>query len=368
MTSRREFLSRGIALAAAATGLPLSSGKAYAARPEPRDGPCLPPMHVAYDVMQQLAQSGLHLGFPDGTFAGKFPVSRQAFVWALRTLLSQVPYCEGAGIHLSTLRVPSLPPFLRNLAHELAFEFSSQGIREPDLAFALAHFERLCNSPLPRGVGEPVRLPPEAHVVDPHWPINRFARSAGARLAQAEWREGRFCLMQTEPTPDESHFPKAIPLVSMPEAATDPYAGQLLLGHNTEVWRLLRRGGMPSGHRFGWTRDLFRLRSLWTQSGRTPIATRRWHTYVSPDGQAEFDGIRFRSSHRPSRQMFRCEMNDLDYLYSHECLLHSFALMWGEPGTGVAYLRCHGPRGARNPVRLFAIDVRTKVILNAAVA
>lgn len=368
MMNRREFVSGATAFAGSTLGLQSLGSAAPVVQSDPFARPFLPTTSWAYDLVMQLAQSGLHHGCPDGTFSGRAPASRGQFAWAHRAIFSQLPYCEGAGANLPFSRSASMPRVVRTLSNELLYEFAEQRISKPVVQSALARFERLWRSSLPRGVSDPMPLPASAYADDPLWPENWRARAEGGRLARQEWMQGIVCLYQAEPSPEETHTPNAIPLVSLPASGTDPYAAQVLLGHNAEMWRLLRRLGPPSHSRFGWLKDLFRLRATWSHSGRTAVALRRGRTYFSPDGLFRFNGTRFEPSDRPVRSQIRCDATDLEYLQRNQCLNGAFALMWGEPGTGVAYLRCHGPKGARNPARLFVIDLRAEIILNASVA
>lgn len=127
MTNRREFVIGTVASATAALGFLPSASFGSTAPSNSSQEPSLPLEHVGYDFVLRFAQRGLVTGLPDGTFVGKYPVSRQKFVWALRTIYSQLLSWEGSGACLPRRRSLDTPRVVRALNNELLGDFAAQG-------------------------------------------------------------------------------------------------------------------------------------------------------------------------------------------------------------------------------------------------
>lgn len=361
MTSRREFLVGATSLAASALGLPATASEAQNPRVEAD-----PPLGSwAYEPIQTLALSGWYTGLPDGSFSGKVTLTRHDFTRTLRILFAQLTYFEGRGVGLVAGQFQKLPAQLRALVAELTPEFTAQKVDPALLPPVLDRFERLWTFPEPLGVTEPVDLPLAALDKDPVWPANDPARAEGTLLARQRWDSGTLCLLVADSVTQKAQTPRALPLLQMPEAQKDSLALQVMQGHNAEMWRLLRLKGAPAGSTLDWTSDLFQLSSTWARSRKRVIALHSNGTHISPDGLFQFFGNSVRLTNGKDipwslpgcRSPLRQDVNVHDRWQPDPD-----ALCWGVPGSAVAYLRCRRRKGDR----IFAIDLRTGIILNAA--
>ena len=254
------------------------------------------------------------------------------------------------------------------LIKALAQQWGETGIKPKTLEGGLAEFRRLCADNLPHGVSHPVPVPLELFTTDPMWPLDERVRLRGRWLAQKERTQGTVRLYTPNVVPSYPQLASAIPLVQMPEAATDPRAAQLLSARYAETWRLLREEGAPAGSGLAWTRELFDLPALWKNPGKRAIRLREGkEVHLSPDGVLRAEGDQFR---RLDGHLFlglsenMCFPRPVDR-WTRPSLPYADELIWGPPGTAVVYVRCGTRWSNTEPQSLYAYDLRSGLVLNA---
>jgi len=92
----------------------------------------VPTDHWAYDAVNKLQQDGALIGYPDGTFSGKRPVTRYEFATAVARVIASLPPLEKVDLsnYVTKDQLPSIP---NNLATKDMIPDVSKFITKPDL-------------------------------------------------------------------------------------------------------------------------------------------------------------------------------------------------------------------------------------------
>lgn len=344
----------------------------------------VPQNHWAYDAMQALEQEGINAAAPHSS--GRPAYTRRQMAEFTATLAAHASLRAGVGW-------PDSPGMrkgaadhdnLVRLAREFGPEMQTLGLADAAFQRALDRFHQVWQTGRPQGVEDPFPCSFSSR-------YRASERRDGARRADWEWRNGGAALyVEQEGANLPLDLSQAIPLSLFQEKPAD-LACEISAGHNTELWRLLK--AQPDHDpRLTWLASVFDLENAWTRiaahslyiDAKHPGAIvpgtqmrlvweevprnrvqARWDLGELPDG-------RLLAPKRDSPPTWRLVLDspyprtDIVLAVPLPSKPGSFQLAWGPSGSGICFIRTRVRDDPEMPFRLYAMDLRTGVVLNAA--
>jgi S-layer family protein len=366
----------------------VGSGLALAADDSLDPHSYVPREHWAYDAVQQLAQRGIFTGFPDRTGSGRPVYTRYQFAQFTRTMLRGVSFAAGTGRRLwksPKVGRECLTNFRRLMA-EFQRELRMVELEPEQLQQALQRFDRWRGNGRPQGVLEPL--------VASNWDMacSPEARAEGVRQAAEEWERGEVVLCTLEVAPMlKVRLSGAIPIRKEGGREPDDSVKERIAGHNAEVWRRLRQSGPPDRSRLTWLPLVFDLAGTWRRDGRGSLRLNRQYPGVKvpntgavlvwdliprstrgrgldeqPDGR-----LIARQDRPPYEQKLVVDTGSREVEVALPIMPPPdgwLDVLWGPPGSGVAFLRLRVSHDREMPYRLYAVDLQMGCLLNAEAA
>ncbi len=348
----------------------------------------IPQGHWVYDGITDLRKLGFEPGLPDLTLKGK-----RFYRWIdaaeyTANMIAQVDHVFALGWPYQWRRGGRYKGFfsLSRLVTELEPEIRALRRRTRSFIRDLDIAERFWEHPRPLGVAAPF---------DPlkaRWDEEKVVD--GKQKAQDEWLDGKAILYTHDHVnPRNQLYSRAIPLRRLTDRTGNQGYADMLRGHNREIWHLLREE--PS--RFpavSWLSEVFSLEETWAKRGKqaikldqrklgvlVPHDTETIRMAWLPEVDSREDTLRqldIRDGHHLSRpERGRPTKPELVWetgVFSDPATVRGVVwpetkgveVLWLAKGSGAFIMRLRDPDDREMPYRLYAVDLRTGEVLNAA--
>ena len=326
----------------------------------------LPMGHWAYDVLTMMQRMGFDIGIPDGTYAGRRAFTRREAAQCTATMAGQARYFANVGwerpwSHSRSFRFRQEKTPLAALATEFRSELDLIGANRVEMADTLRRFERVWVDGRPQGVEAPLVSSPRAY--------DHAARGAGLfrALRDRGW-ETRTLLSLRKPQEPPDGSARGIALTYADVSVTDNAARETVAGHNAAVWLRVRENHVTSGNVDQiWLTGVFDLSAYWAKHGSSalPLTYRgRGIDYRRTNWRL----VWARESWHPNALTFGPEGKGVELRVPRLPRRGELEVLWGPTATATVFLRHRVTDDAELPYRIYAMDLRTGEVLNAAAA
>jgi len=322
----------------------------------------VPREHWAYTALGQTERSGVHTGYPEGTFRGKRLLTRYEIAVAvqraaealLRTEAVAAAGAEGAlrttAVGKLNLPTPWRSPELPRLIAEFTPELKLLGADPDQLR---RQIER--------------RLPPEqVDRVNPAAPRSKDYEK-GVRLAREEWEKGETVLYSGGLSPSLTIDQQlGIPLYFAYGCIATPETLDLARGHNDEVHRLITERGLPVNNRVRWMSEILEPQQLWADPKQARTSARYGGPAVtSPDGKVTLR-LKTEQGEQPPRLEISAKGGKLVQrdIYRLDRRSPMVTALWGSPDSHLLYLRYQEGEMGRAAEVLEVVDTALGRTLN----